>query len=117
MKQKFFYFSILLILFGCNACSKDNSTQLLNGVAVSLPHLWVLSTRTDNTGTTGGSVLSSIVYNGNVLVSGLKNGDNSLILINSQTGEKIWEWQDWIERNSGVQVHKPYIKNNLLFLI
>jgi hypothetical protein len=115
MKQNSFYFSILLILFGCNACNKDNSTQLVNGVAVSLPHLWVLQTRTDNTSTTGGSVLSSIVYNGNVLVSGLKNGDNSLIMINSQTGEKIWEWQDWIERNSGVSVHKPFIKNNLLF--
>ena len=36
-------------------------------------------------------------------------------MINSQTGEKIWEWQDWIEKNSGVSVHKPYIKNNLLF--
>jgi len=115
MKQNFFYFSIILIFIGCNSCSKDNSTQLVNGVAVSLPHLWVLQTRTDNTGSTGGSVFSSIVYNGNVLVSGLKNGDNSLILINSQTGEKIWEWQDWIERNSGVSVHKPYIKNNLLF--
>ena len=115
MKKNSFYFSILLIIFSCSSCNRDNSTQLLNGVAVSLPHLWVLSTRTDNTGTTGGSVLSSIVYNGNTLVSGLKNGDNSLIFINSQTGEKIWEWQDWIERNSGAQVHKPFVKNNLLF--
>ena len=115
MKQNSFYFSILLMLFGCNACNKDSSTQLVNGVAVSLPHLWVQSIRNDNTSPSGSSVKSSIIYNGNVVVGGIKNGDNSIIMFNSQTGEKIWEWQDWIEKKSGVSVHKPYIKNNLLF--
>ena len=115
MKQNSFYFLILLILFGCNACNKDNSTQLTNGVAVSLPHLWVVQTRGDNTKPTGGPVFSSIVYNGNALVSGSKNGQNSLILLNVQSGGKIWEWQDWIESRSDVWVQKPFVKDNLLF--
>jgi len=115
MKQNSFYLSILLLLFGCNSCNKDNSTQLVNGVAVSLPHLWVTQTITDNSKQSIGPVFSSIVYNGNTLVSGSKNGQNSLILLNSQTGEKIWEWQDWIESRSDVWVQKPFIKNNLIF--
>jgi len=113
MKQNSFYFSILLMLFGCNACNKDNSTQLINGVAVSLPHLWVQSIFTRITGIP--SVKSSVVFGNGVLIPGIKNNNNSLIFLNTQTGEKIWEWQDFIEIRDDIWVQKPFIKDNLLF--
>lgn len=108
---------ILLFVILFNSCNKESSsTQLVNGVAVSLPHLWVQSTNSDNNNSIVPTMTSAIIYNGNTLISGIKNGVASIIFVNSSTGEKIWEWQDWIVKRPDVSFHKPYLKNNLLFL-
>jgi len=113
MKNIIFFFVSFLFA----SCIKDSSsTQLVNGVAVSLPHLWVQSNNSDNSNTTVPTLTSAITYNGNTLISGIKNGTGSIILINSKTGEKIWEWQDWFEKRPDVYFHKPYLVNNILFL-
>jgi outer membrane protein assembly factor BamB len=112
-------FFLILILLATACCKEDNPPFQLDseGVVIGLPFNWSYKLNSISTSTSYGYIYNSIVYNKNLIIT-TTNNDNTrfLTLVNSNNGNKIWDWNDIFENTSGndFQVMRSYVYENLM---
>ncbi len=113
------YLSIAMLLLVC-CCRRENKGPQFKtdeaGTIVSLPYLWSVPISYDNQ--LGAGVISPIVYKdryvlcpGAMLMFGSPRG--VLHLVDAQTGELKWRWNDYQDKSENSFVKWSYIKDNL----
>jgi hypothetical protein len=81
------------------SCSKDDGKQdgviTENGVIVELPVLWSKDRHESEPGLTDGIVRHNIIFEGNPVLNITEDPLNrSIRMVDIETGEDIWKWND-----------------------
>jgi outer membrane protein assembly factor BamB len=107
MKKRCYLFVVMTMLLGCKK-TEEETIYDSTGVATKLPHIWK-SSISDNGELTQVSVNVNIpISDGNFIVGGGKDGDDiKLIKINSDNGNKIWEWNDRLSLLTAPNIKDP----------
>ena len=94
MKHYFLCFSILILFASCN----KNTSLNPDGTIQQLPILWSNSV-SDSGWTEGGDIEQPVVFGENVLVSCKYNNKPVFKMLNSQNGNEIWRFEDFLTQN------------------
>jgi outer membrane protein assembly factor BamB len=108
----------VILLVSCKDEEKNPNQDRRNGIIVAIPCLWSfglnLSTPVSNSG------ISSPIYYGDNIGIPITNGDNNryLGLINSNTGELLWKWDERYHHETEYEdISYYHLYNNLLTYI
>ncbi len=102
------------------SCTKDEPIggDLIeeNGVIVSVPHLWKRSLHKNNQPYSNSIIRAHLIYNGNPIIATTEGDGNRWInLIDINTGEDIWKWNDNYEGSrEKFSIQDAHFHNNLM---
>ena len=110
---------LAIILLVHPSCTKDapiGNPIEENGTIVSVPYLWKRSLHKDNQPFSNSIIDEHLVYNGNPIIATTEGDGNRWInLIDINTGEDIWKWNDNYEgANEKFSILYAYFYNNLM---
>ncbi len=110
-------FLIILVLFASSCTEEANFVTDGNGLIIKMSPLWKSPQDDDTSIDAGGSVFLSgkIIYNNYRLFGGNINEEKYLVMRNIETGEKLWEWRDFLSNASLYLDHSHQYQNYLFF--
>ena len=115
--MKYLKLIIILFIFTASCCKDDNNkTQTdSNGVYTALPYHWKTSLHKNGV-VSNSRFKAAVYYNNNILIPTTNGGNNrEASLINTETGEYIWSWDDRYQpETEDISIKYPYQYNNLL---
>lgn len=114
--------TILVILlssfFLMASCHKEETSEIQtdqNGVIISLPYHWKKTLHLSGNFESNSQMKARIEYNGKVGVPMTNGADNKLLgMLDSKTGEILWNWDDRFSNEEDVRINYNFIFNNLM---
>ena len=112
---------ILLVIFLIvhPSCTKDEPIGELieeDGTIVSVPYLWKRNLHKNNQPFSNSIIDEHLVYNGNPIIATTEgNGDRWINLIDINTGQDVWKWNDIYEApTEKFSIRRTHFYNNLM---
>ncbi len=117
------YFALVLIIcssFLSFTCSKNNITAPptvnKDTLVTSLNPIWGVAATNDKTWNSGYEITEPVIDGQNVLVSTVFNTFQVFKMLNAQTGNEIWHWDDYYKKDTYVnfdyRISFPLIKDH-----
>jgi outer membrane protein assembly factor BamB len=113
MKNKIFFFPVLILILSAYSCKKQNIEESLvidkEGVVLKQPYLW--KTSLSDKDYICIFVYPSLVTDDNILMGAYKNKKTEIALLNIETGEK--QWQKPYDDKECCSISDGFQRNNL----
>lgn len=94
----FLIFSCILLILSCSKEDTIVNPIDADGVVVSRNFLWKKSMH-EGDPSSNGFVLSPIVYGNNILIPTTNNQIQNLTMLNKDTGNTVWQWDDRFDKS------------------
>ena len=108
MRKLIMFIGLVLVL---SSCEKDTSVKTITNLNV----LWTPEVSDGSTGITNqGS--ASIVYQDNIFYAGVENGKQAYYMVDGESGEVLWKWNDFIGEQTAMNPVKVYQYQHYLIL-
>jgi len=116
--KRYFWLVISFLLITVSCCKEEIPPIIIDseGVVIKKSYYWKKKLLENNEFNSNSYIEVPIIFNSNIILPTVDNtGNKSIILINTENGSQIWEWNDFLGSNqNNTDVNDVFIQNNLL---